>query len=274
MPRVAAAIGWAALALFIVYGSIRPLSDHGTPAQALPGISLPDIAQNVLLYVPFGMFGVWTLRRDGGYATVWVVALAAVYSSGVELLQQLSASRFTSALDVLANTLGAWAGAMASGPAERVLAATAARIRPTGLLTAPWRFALAAVLATTVVAAWYPFDVTLDVSTLSERTRPLRHDVLLQPGAVELWAQAGWFFVLAVMLTLCLPGFGKRAAPAAAVVATALAVIIDLGQVVMGSHPVGGAVLASQAAGAGAGSGAMFIRYHTGDRRPAKAGTS
>ena len=61
-PRVRPPSAWRALALFILYGSSGPWAGDASRAEALPGISLPDIAQNVLLYIPFGMFGVWALR--------------------------------------------------------------------------------------------------------------------------------------------------------------------------------------------------------------------
>jgi VanZ family protein len=256
IPRGAAAIAWAALAAFVLYGSIRPVAGDGQSTEASPGISVPDITQNVLLYIPFGVFGVWTLRRDtSSRIALWarVTALAAVCSTSIEVLQLPSASRIASPLDVLANLLGACGGAMASEPIERAVGTAAHLVRPTGLLTAPARYGLAVVLAAIVLVAWYPFDVTLDVSTLSERTREVRRDPWLWPGMTELWGQGARFFVLGAILTACLPGLAKRAAPVAAVAVVAIAVVIDLGQLAMGSDPVGGAVLVSQAAGAWAG---------------------
>jgi VanZ family protein len=257
--RTAAVLAWAALAGFIIYGSIgRPTGD-GRGVEGLPGISVPDIAQNVLLYIPFGVFGAWTLRRNSSTGlALWsrVTVIAVGFSSTVELLQLLSASRIASPLDVLANVVGASAGAVAAEPIERMLVAAAERVRPTGLLTAPARYALLAVLAAIVVAAWYPFDVTLDVSTLSHRTRPVRLDPWLRTSTAALWEQGVRFFVLAAVLTVCLPRLGRGAAPVAAVAAVAAAIVIDLGQLAMGAYPVGVAVLLSQAAGAGAGAGA------------------
>jgi VanZ family protein len=262
IPRGAAAIAWGALAVFVLYGSIRPFAGDGQSAAASPGISVPDITQNVLLYIPFGVFGVWTLRRDtSSRIALWarVTVLAAVCSISIELLQLPSASRIASPLDVLANVLGACGGAVASEPIERAVGIAAHSVRPTGLLTAPARYGLAVVLAAIVLVAWYPFDVTLDVSTLSERTRAVRRDPWLWPGTTELWAQAGRFFALAAILSVSLPGLARWAAPAAAITASVIAMVIDLGQLAMGSHPVGGAVLVSQAAGAGVGAGAMLL---------------
>ena len=262
MSRRAAAIAWAALAAFVLYGSVNPIAHDAGRRQAQPGISLPDIAQNLLLYFPFGVFGVWALRRDSSSRRdvyVRVTATAAIYSGAMELLQLASASRYASRLDVIANAAGAFAGTLASGFGERILGMLAEKIRPTGLLTAKARYVLGAVLAAVVWSAWYPFDVTLDVSTLSDRTRPVRLDPWLAPAAAELWGQAGRYFVLAAILTTCLPGLERRAALAAALAAVAVAVVTDVGQLAMGSQPVGGAVLVSQAAGACAGAGATLL---------------
>lgn len=261
VTRGTAAIAWVALAAFVLYGSIRPFRGDGQRVGALSSVSLPDIAQNVLLYIPFGVFGVWTLRRDTSSPRrlfVLVTVIAGVYSSSMELLQLRSASRIASPVDVIANMVGASAGAVASEATERALRIVADSVRPTGLFTAPARYVLTAVLAAIVLAAWYPFDVTLDVSTLSERTRAVRFDPWLWPGAVELCGQAGRFFVLAAVMALCLPRLARSAAPVAATAAVVLALAIDLGQVAMGSHPVGGAVLMSQAAGAAAAAGVMI----------------
>jgi hypothetical protein len=59
--------------------------------------------------------------------------------------------------------------------------------------------------------------------------------------------------VLAVIMTACLPGLARRAAPVAVIAVVVMAIVIDGGQVAMGSNPVGGAVLLSQAAGAATG---------------------
>jgi hypothetical protein len=118
---------------------------------------------------------------------------------------------------------------------------------------------LVAVLAAIVIAAWYPFDVTLDISTLSERTRAVRLDPWLRPSSSELFAQAGRFFVLAAVMTLCLPGLSRRAAPVAAVAAAVtIAGVVDLGQSAMGSQPIGVSALLSQSAGSLAGAAVAF----------------
>jgi len=181
-----------------------------------------------------------------------------VNSSAMELLQMRFAARIASPLDVISNVSGALIGAIAAERTERALQRGMDTARRIGLLTAPARYLLAAVLAAIVIAAWYPFDVTLDVSTLSERTRAVRLDPWLRPSSVELFAQASRFFVLAAVMTLCLPGLSRRAAPVAAVVTATIAGVVDLGQCAMGSQPIGVSALLSQSAGSLAGAAVAF----------------
>ena len=257
-----AAVIWAAVAFFVLYGSFDPPAVGGQGAAALPGLSWPDIAQNLLLYIPFGIAGMWALQpyatsRAGPYTRV--VAIAFVYSSAMELLQVFSALRTPSPLDVVANVAGAGAGAIAAGRSEQAITSIVDTVRPTGLFAAPGRYLLAATLAAVVLAAWYPFDVTLDVSTLSDRTRAVRLNPWLRPGAAEMWGQGARFFVLAALIAICLPHLARRAAPVAAIAALAAAIVIDLGQLAMGSDPIGFAAFLSQAAGAFAGAAAALV---------------
>ena len=262
VSRGAAAAGLVGLALFIIYGSSGEPSGMVPRATALPGISLPDIAQNLLLYIPFGTLGVWVFRGSGARRprlVVGIALLALVFSAAIELLQMLSASRIASPLDVIANVAGAGVGAMAAEAVERVAVKAADATHVTGVLTSPARYVLLAVFAAILVAAWYPFDLTLDVSTLSERTRAVRLDPWLWPGPVVMGTQAIRFFVLTAVLVWCLPGLARRAAPIGLLLVMATAVAIDLGQLAMGSQPTGVAVLLSQAAGACGGAGAVFV---------------
>jgi VanZ family protein len=257
-----AATGLSALALFILYGSVGPWAGDASQTEALPGISLPDIAQNVLLYIPFGIFGVWVLRGSQLTRSAQVLSLGAVafaYSATMELLQMLLAGRIASTLDVIANVVGTAAGIVLATPVEQSLAIAADHARPTGLLSTPARYLLAAIVATILVAAWYPFDVTLDISTLGDRTRALRRDPWLRPAAFELWMQGARFCLLAAITVFCLPRLGRWAVPAAVVFAVVIAVIVDAGQLAMGSQPIGLAAFLSQVAGSFAGAAAALL---------------
>ena len=92
----------------------------GTWAPHQPGIwaptlvSIPDVARNVLLYVPFGAFGVLSLRDR--YRRHWVrlvlriIALAVLFSGSVEALQLYTSDRVASVTDIFSAAVGALAG--------------------------------------------------------------------------------------------------------------------------------------------------------------------
>jgi len=66
-----------------------------------------DLALNVAIFVPIG----WGVRRAGRTSLLAAVVLAAAFSLGMESLQAWLPNRYSSLADVLANTLGATAGA-------------------------------------------------------------------------------------------------------------------------------------------------------------------
>ena len=82
-----------------------------------PGIWAPtlvvprDIAQNVALYVPFGMFGLLTLQRRGVRGVARVTAIALLFSAIVEALQLYTADRVASLTDIVSAGVGTAVGA-------------------------------------------------------------------------------------------------------------------------------------------------------------------
>lgn len=239
------------LAVFVIYGSAPDWFGNGRSSDPDHGISLPDIVQNLLLYLPFGIFGVLAWRRKtpaGRRVKLEVTALAAAFSTGLELLQLLSGTRTASPMDVAANTAGTLIGAFAAEWLENALGRPVSLVA--GIGQPRMRAAVGAVVIAICAVAWYPFDVTLDVSTLSERTRALRGDPWLMPGMTELWWQAARFAVLGGLAAAWLSGSIRYAAPLAAAGAAMIAVLVDVGQLGMGSQSIGLAGLASQAAGA------------------------
>lgn len=105
-----ARIGWLLLAAFIVFGS----SGHWAPYS--PGIWAPtlvnpsDVARNVALYVPFGMFGMLALGRSDVRGVLRVTLIALVFSFGVEALQLYTVDRVASLTDIVSAVVGTAAG--------------------------------------------------------------------------------------------------------------------------------------------------------------------
>lgn len=102
---------WLLLAIFIVAGSA------GTWSPSAPGIWAPtlintaDIARNVALYVPFGVFGMLTLGRSDPRGVARVTAIAVLFSFLVEALQLYTADRVASLTDIASAAVGTSVGA-------------------------------------------------------------------------------------------------------------------------------------------------------------------
>lgn len=99
------------------------LGSLGTWANQ-PGIWAPtlvsgsDVARNVLLYVPFGVFGV--LSTHGTYPRHWlrlvvrIAGLAILFSASNEALQLYTIDRVASLPDIASAAAGAGAGGIAA----------------------------------------------------------------------------------------------------------------------------------------------------------------
>ena len=112
--RTTSRVLWALLCTVIVLGSA------GTWAPDRPGIwaptliSIADVARNVLLYVPFGVFGVLSVRdtypRHRIRLVLRIVGLAVLFSASNEALQLYTIDRVGSLTDIVSAAIGAGAG--------------------------------------------------------------------------------------------------------------------------------------------------------------------
>lgn len=103
---------WLLLALLIIAASA------GAWAPDEPGIWAPllvspkDAARNMLVYVPFGIIGMFALRRSDTRGVVRVTAIAALFSLTIETLQLYTIDRVASVTDVVWAVVGTAAGAL------------------------------------------------------------------------------------------------------------------------------------------------------------------
>jgi len=251
--RSLAAPAWALLAIFVVYASAGTWALQGPRIWAPAYVSWPDVAQNILLYVPFGILGVLTLRhrRHSVIASAIEVAfIAIVFSLIVEVMQLHTAERTASLIDVLAALIGAWAGGVVSAPAARLIDRAIDAVRPSGVLDAADSAILMALLAAMAIWAWWPFEPTLDVSTVAARLRGVRRDPWQFDGMATS-AQALLYTWLSLAIAACANKLRTlEAMLMGAAGAIAAAAIFDAGQLAMGSQPIGLAGLGAQIAGA------------------------
>src|SRR5262249_23223498 len=136
-------------------------------------LSIPDVVQNVFFFVPFGVLGVLAGRRFTIGRILWVTILGAGLSVLVETIQLFTLDRVTSMSDVATNTTGAFLGAIAANSVAGVSRAIWTWAKNAGLTDnsafRPW---IAAALLI-VIAAWEPFDVTLELGTVATKIRAL-----------------------------------------------------------------------------------------------------
>jgi len=227
-------VPWAVVTLFILYGGLIPfhlttdpvvVAAHAARVTLNPLISpdtgrrlsLPDVAQNVLLFLPFGLFGAWALerrldRRSPAATIAWVAGCAVLLSGVVESLQLFTLDRVSSTADLAVDTLGAIIGAGIAYPLRAAWRRSPASSRAPALAALPAfpPFALAAVLV--CAAAWQPFDVTLDVGNAIDKWHALRLDVWqgATPGSHMVGALR--YVLLALSAALWLREAGVRRA--------------------------------------------------------------
>ena len=122
---------WLLYTAFIIYGTTIPFHFAGGWDEALlklrslplnplvapdtgRRLSIPDVVQNVLFFLPFGVFGFLAGSRRTMGRIILVTLLGLCLSLGMESLQLFTIDRVTSLGDVLTNTAGAFIGAVAA----------------------------------------------------------------------------------------------------------------------------------------------------------------
>ncbi len=177
-------VGWSGAMAKIAHLSLNPLISPDTGRR----VSIPDEVQNVLLFIPFGALGVLAGRsrpRLSFRRLIFVTGLALALSVSVETLQLFSADRVTSVGDVTTNVAGAILGGFTAIAGRGILDRLMQRLRATGI-TDKETFYPAVVFAVLLcVAAWEPFDVTLDVGSLVGKLKMLHHDVWQYSGVLS-----------------------------------------------------------------------------------------
>jgi VanZ family protein len=245
---------------FIVYGSFIPFGLSADPdfvrsnlakLQLFPfqggtkNFSLPDIASNILLFIPVGF-----LLSGSGFSFVGPSrarricasgALALVLATVIELGQLFAVGRRSSGIDVEAGVIGALLGATAACLFHRYggQVANYLKVGP----DEP-RLVLVALLVVWLCSdAFYPFAVTLDVSTvwhnlMHARWSPIR-------GSQGFWLdrvvdETVMFAMLSALLSSALRrhAFGAMAAIMGASAAVTFSGALELGKLfVVGRSP-------------------------------------
>jgi VanZ family protein len=221
---------WLLFAAFVVYGTTipfhfvrrlstveeklhriveNPMSPVGTPRDW----SAPDILQNLLLFVPFGVLGIFAAgpdARSGASRIVVVTGLGAALGLSVEAVQLFTQDRVSSLIDAATDTLGAGLGAVMAHQLQRSMRGALGQMSASGWFRA--RAFYPVVLATAVVCllAWVPFDVTLDIGMILPKVRMLARDVWQYNGLTDEGVAIVQFALLAIAVSEWLAEMGHR----------------------------------------------------------------
>ncbi len=256
--------------LFIFYATTIPWDMSAAPSLSrvnwVPGWdssrgriwSIPDMVQNVVLFLPYGFFGYLSLKplRDKGpvLGGLLMGLLGLALSLFVEVLQTMSSTRSPAATDLVTNFGGALVGGVTAGI---YLATFSVRLnhwisktvaeRPGILIFGLYALAI-------VSGSLAPFIPTLDIGLLRASVRSFLNEPWGPKGLGALWADGLLFGALAYLTVRELPawlgaqrwfpGFkgpiGSRSALVfALVLVAALALGLELAQIVIIGHSPG-----------------------------------
>ena len=176
---------WAYCA-FILYGCFIPFHFNFDPnfvrwrwtvflteslREDIARPSLSDIISNILLFVPFGILSVWGRAPDStdraGFLAIGRTTLTGLlFAITIESGQTVAPGRDPSMLDALCNGMGAFIGAAWGSVLIRgyrkYLQTEFVRV----LCRQPSLLLLAYLICGILIASYFPFEVTLDVSSL------------------------------------------------------------------------------------------------------------
>jgi len=253
--RVSRAL-WLLFALFVLYACTIPFHFvatqdtirarlHALPLNPLISpdtgrrLSIPDVVQNILLFLPFGALGLLAGagRRHAILRILWVTTLGFGLSFLVESLQLFTSDRVASVADVVFNTAGAFAGAVAAWQLRSAFAAGLRRLRAEGLADVEELRPFAIALLVIVIAFWQPFDVTLEVGSVVGKINLLRVDVWQFTGLRDEGMSVMLSSFLAMTLASYLSVLGEaRAGLKAMAIGIVLVCMLEASQIVIGSR--------------------------------------
>ncbi|MEO6096842.1 MAG: VanZ family protein [Fibrobacteria bacterium] len=183
---------WALFAIFVVYGTTFPFRfdiDWRSFLQASHRVNwlilggrpgdpiISDIAQNILLFLPFGFLGYFsTVHKGSRLKKLAIVLLGAALSVSVEFLQMFSLTRWPAFSDVEFNTLGTALGLFTGVALKKSVLGFKSHPEARRFLDADSAFPAFIFFVLTVVGCWAPFDFTLSYGTLLDHIESLWRD--------------------------------------------------------------------------------------------------
>jgi glycopeptide antibiotics resistance protein len=169
---------WICYSIFIVYATTIPFNVIKSNAELHHNINViswkpfyntdahgyfsrGDLITNVLFFIPFGFFGLYSMRRIQ-WPKAWVVLflslLGTALSAFVEFLQMFTVDRNTSDTDLITNTLGTIVGMLCAVLLRPSLGREIYKKHFARFTHAKAAFPLLGILLVTMAGALAPFD--------------------------------------------------------------------------------------------------------------------
>lgn len=181
---------WLIFTLFIIYGTLIPFNlipnwesflSNISAINKIPFIdsdgsraSIPDVVQNILLFIPFGFFGLISLvNKNKLNPTIKITFLGAMLSGFVEILQLFTIDRTTSVTDLLTNSAGTLIGGLSAFIVTDLFLKlmNSPRFRP--FRRDKYFFLTLMTFLIVAIGALQPFDFTLDVGIVGSKIKSL-----------------------------------------------------------------------------------------------------
>jgi VanZ family protein len=277
---------------FIVYGSLIPFHFSVDPhfvrsnlakVEFLPfqagvkNVSLPDIVSNVLLFIPFGLLlaesGFRSLGRSWSQR-MWVIgSVALAFATCIEAGQLFVAGRRSSGIDVEFDVLGALVGGAGAYLLQRYEKQVDACLR--AACAEPALVPILLVALWLCFDAFYPFAVTLDVSTAWHNLKHAKWVPFRDPQGFWLDRVVDEAVMFSILSGLVRSALGRHVAVLTATVAAvaglvAFSIALEAGKLlVVGRLPnMGNVLLASAGAVCGVTAAPLLMAWEPIKKRP------
>ena len=257
---------WICYSLFIVYATTIPFNVITSKAELRHNISViswkpfyntdqhgyfssGDLITNVLFFIPFGFFGLYSLRRWKRPNAMVVICLA-LFGTGlsafVEFLQMFTIDRNTSDTDLITNTLGTIVGMFCAGIIRPSWIRSMYSRRLARFTHATASFPLMGILFVTLAGALSPFDFSINQSMVIDKLHtfiPWNHQWNFSKKDFVVFLYYG--ALISFVSALCLKQWGIiKSLGATLVLGMAIAIIIGgLQPFILTREPSGGSII-------------------------------
>lgn len=218
---------WIIYAVFVIYATLIPFhfgSFNPTflinikkvswiPFFDLNGafVSIPDIIQNILLFMPLGFLSFVSTNKRNLSVIFVIAALCGILSICVEMLQLFSLDRITSLSDVVTNTAGGFIGGVTAFCTVLWIEKLFRYYSVTKFIQTNSFYPLCICFIIINIGSFQPFDFSLDIGIVWSKLKslfinPFDFNLILKDEGVVFLR----FFLFSSFLSICFWERNKR----------------------------------------------------------------